>query len=50
MHFFPKVTIIIDDFRTFGTKNFPHQSILIEFSKIIKKDFIIEHDMFICLT
>lgn len=48
MHLIPKITIIIDDFRTFGLKNYPNQSILIEFAKIIKKDFIIEHDMFIC--
>jgi hypothetical protein len=48
MHLFPKVTIIIDDFRTFGLKNYPPKNILIEFTKIIKRDFIIEHDMFIC--
>jgi len=48
MHLIPRFTIIIDDFSTFGLKNYPSQNILIDFSKIIKKDFIIEHNMFIC--
>jgi len=50
MHLIPKVTIIIDDFRTFGFKNYPHQNILIDFAKIIKRDFAIVHDMFILRT
>ena len=50
MHLIPKVTIIIDDFRTFGLYNYPHQSVLLDFAATIKKDFIIEHDMFICST
>jgi hypothetical protein len=50
MHLMAKVTIIIDDFRTFGLKSYPRQRTLVEFAAIIKKDFIIEHDMFICRT
>jgi hypothetical protein len=48
IHLMPKVTIIIDDFRTFGRKNYPSKNVLIKFAKYINKDFIIEHDMFIC--
>jgi hypothetical protein len=50
MHLLPKITIIIDDFRTFGQKNYPNQSVLIQFAKAIKKNFMIQHDMFICRT
>jgi len=46
---YEKINIIIDDIRLFGSnfENYPSLDVLVEWSKMFKSKWQIQHDMFI---